>query len=107
MSEINGLHGTSGYRGRFAPSPTGDLHLGSLVAALGSWLRARAAGGAWIVRVEDIDPPREIAGAAKRILETLARFGMKSDEPVIYQSTRGAAYEAALVELRAQGDVFR
>lgn len=94
------------YRGRFAPSPTGDLHLGSLVAALGSFLRARALGGTWVVRVEDIDPPREVPGSAARILDTLARFGMVSDEPVMYQSRRSDAYEAALDRLRASGDAF-
>lgn len=105
MTEINGLRGAA-YRGRFAPSPTGDLHFGSLVAALGSWFRARAAGGTWLVRVEDIDPPREVAGSAARILETLARFGMSADEPVLYQSTRRAAYEQALDALRGRGAVF-
>ena len=76
------------YRGRFAPSPTGRLHFGSLVASVGSWLFARAVGGRWVVRVEDLDPPREIPGADIDILATLAAFGMTSDEPVIYQSRR-------------------
>ena len=95
-----------GYRGRFAPSPTGDLHFGSLVAALGSWLRARARGGTWLVRVEDIDPPREVEGAARRIVETLAAFGMTSDEPVVHQSDRGALYADAAARLLASGAAF-
>lgn len=90
---------TSPYRGRFAPSPTGALHFGSLVAALGSWLRARQCGGQWLVRIEDLDPPREVAGAADAQLRTLAAFGMESDEPVLRQSLRGAHYEAALARL--------
>ncbi|MFN7570839.1 MAG: tRNA glutamyl-Q(34) synthetase GluQRS [Betaproteobacteria bacterium] len=94
------------YRGRFAPSPTGPLHLGSLVAALASWLDARAHGGAWLVRIEDLDPPREVPGAAQDILTTLARLGMVSDEPVLFQSTRGAAYEHAFERLRAAGLVY-
>lgn len=94
------------YRGRFAPSPTGPLHLGSLVAALGSWLLARRAGGAWLVRVEDIDPPREVAGAVQRQLRTLAAFGLEPDGPVLHQSTRGEAYQSALGRLLASGDAF-
>ena len=97
---------TPPYRGRFAPSPTGPLHLGSLLAALGSWLLARQAGGRWLVRIEDLDPPREIAGAAAAQLRTLAAFGMESDEPVWWQDTRGDAYQAALVRLFASGDAF-
>jgi glutamyl-Q tRNA(Asp) synthetase len=97
---------TMRYRGRFAPSPTGPLHLGSLAAALGSWLRARHAGGDWLVRVEDLDPPREVPGAAQRQLDTLRAFGKESDEPVLWQSTRGDAYRAALEQLVAQGDAF-
>ncbi len=97
---------TSHYRGRFAPSPTGDLHFGSLVAALGSWLRARAQAGAWVVRIEDLDPPREVAGAAERILATLAAFGMRSDEPVLHQSDRASHYQAALELLIARGIAF-
>ena len=94
------------YRGRFAPSPTGDLHFGSLFAALGSWLRARSRGGAWIVRMEDLDPPREVPGAAGRILETLRAFGLESDEPVLFQSTRTQAYAAALHRLVERGVAF-
>jgi glutamyl-Q tRNA(Asp) synthetase len=97
---------TARQRGRFAPSPTGPLHLGSLTAALGSWLMARHAGGEWVVRVEDLDPPREVAGAAQRQLATLAAFGLASDVPVLWQSTRGEAYRAALDQLVAQGDAF-
>jgi glutamyl-Q tRNA(Asp) synthetase len=93
-------------RGRFAPSPTGPLHFGSLVAALGSWLCARAAGGAWLVRIEDIDPAREVAGAAESILATLAAFGLESDEPVLRQSTCLAHHAAALRALDAAGLVY-
>ena len=88
------------YRGRFAPSPTGPLHFGSLVAAVGSWLRARSQHGAWLVRMEDLDPQREVPGAAEDILATLAAFGMESDEPVVWQSRREEAYDAALARLR-------
>jgi len=98
--------GASGYRGRFAPSPTGDLHAGSLAAALASWLDARAQGGAWLLRIEDIDPPREVAGAATRIVEALARFGMTSDEPVLRQADRSAQYQAALGQLDAAGLLY-
>lgn len=94
------------YRGRFAPSPTGALHFGSLVAALGSWLRARACDGVWLIRIEDIDPPRERAGAAADIIETLRRFGMESDEPVLWQSQRHEIYRSALQQLVDQGDAF-
>ena len=94
------------YRGRFAPSPTGALHAGSLVAALASWLDARAHEGSWLVRIEDLDPPREAAGAAADIIDTLAAFGMASDEPVLFQSDRAAAYEAALQRLQQMGLVY-
>ena len=94
------------YCGRFAPSPTGPLHLGSLVAALGSWLIARQAGGRWLVRVEDIDPPREVAGAAAAQLRTLAAMGLNGDGQVLYQSTRGARYGQALDRLLAEGHAF-
>ena len=94
------------YRGRFAPSPTGPLHLGSLVAALGSWLRARKDNGTWLIRMEDLDPPREVPGAAADIVATLKNFGMESDEPIVYQSTRGDVYRIAFERLQAAGHVF-
>lgn len=94
------------YRGRFAPSPTGRLHFGSLLAALASWLCARHAGGRWLLRVEDIDPQREVAGAAAAIVEALARLGMEADEPVLLQSRRDDAYAAALDDLRRRGLAF-
>jgi len=94
------------YRGRFAPSPTGLLHFGSLVAALGSWLRAREAGGRWLLRMEDIDPPREVPGAAAAILAALPAFGFTADEPVLHQSQRQAAYDASFARLRAIDAVF-
>lgn len=95
------------YRGRFAPSPTGDLHFGSLVAAVASYLDARRHGGRWLIRVEDIDPPREVPGSAARIIDDLARFGMESDEPVLYQNSRLEAYQAAVSELLERGLAFR
>ncbi|HVI59764.1 MAG TPA: tRNA glutamyl-Q(34) synthetase GluQRS [Luteimonas sp.] len=96
----------SPYRGRFAPSPTGPLHFGSLLAAFGSWLMARHAGGEWRVRIEDVDPPREVAGAARAQLRTLERFGLVPDGPVVRQSERGAHYREALERLLASGDAF-
>jgi glutamyl-Q tRNA(Asp) synthetase len=94
------------YRGRFAPSPTGLLHFGSLVAAVGSWLCARHAGGAWLLRVEDIDPPREVPGSAQAILDALPAFGLLADAPPLFQSRRQAAYAAAFERLRAAERVF-
>ena len=87
------------HRGRFAPSPTGDLHAGSLLAAFGSWLLARAADGQWWVRVEDLDPAREVPGAAQRQLEALAAFGLHPDAAVVRQSERGVLYQRALDRL--------
>lgn len=94
------------YRGRFAPSPTGALHFGSLVAAVGSYLEARVHGGAWLVRIEDLDPPRVAPGAADDILRTLAACGMEWDGAVAHQSARSEAYHCALHELRRQGHVY-
>ncbi|MBA4260994.1 MAG: tRNA glutamyl-Q(34) synthetase GluQRS [Comamonadaceae bacterium] len=94
------------YRGRFAPSPTGPLHAGSLVAALASWLDARAHGGAWIVRIEDVDTPRCVPGADRLILDQLATCGLLSDEPVLWQSQRGALYQQALDRLIASGRAY-
>lgn len=94
------------YRGRFAPSPTGPLHLGSLLAAVVSYLEARSQGGEWLVRVEDIDPPREQPGAADAILSSLETHGLAWDGPVVYQSTRQEAYEKALDELEQAGHLF-
>jgi len=91
------------YIGRFAPSPTGPLHAGSLVAALASWLDARAQGGQWLVRMEDVDTPRCVPGADQRILQQLASCGLVSDAPVMWQSQRNEAYQAALNRLMAKG----
>lgn len=92
--------------GRFAPSPSGPLHFGSMVAALGSSLSARAAGGRWLLRIEDVDTPRIVPGAAEGILRTLEQFGFEWDGPVVWQSRRTDAYRAAFEALRAAGRVF-
>jgi len=97
----------SAYRGRFAPSPTGPLHLGSLIAALASYLDARAAGGEWIVRIEDVDESRTVPGAGDAILRQLGAFGFEWDGEVVLQSRRTPLYEAALSRLRSQGLVYR
>ena len=91
------------YTGRFAPSPTGPLHAGSLVAALASWLDARAHKGRWLVRIEDVDGPRCPPGADQLILEQLARCGLLPDAPPLWQSQRSSLYQAALERLRALG----
>lgn len=91
------------YIGRFAPTPSGYLHFGSLVAALASWLDARAAGGRWLVRMEDLDPPREVAGAQAAILQTLDSYGLHWDGEVVYQSLRHDAYQQVIDRLLAQG----
>ena len=94
------------YRGRFAPSPTGPLHFGSLIAAVGSCLEARRNGGEWRVRMEDLDLPREEPGAADAILRTLEAYGFEWDGPVLRQSARGEAYATALARLQRGGFVF-
>lgn len=93
--------GVANYRGRFAPSPTGALHAGSLVAALASWLDARAHGGQWLVRIEDVDTPRCIPGADRHILQQLAACGLHPDEPPVWQSQRTTLYQHALDQLIA------
>ena len=94
------------YRGRFAPSPSGPLHFGSLVAAVGSYLQARHHRGSWQVRIEDIDPPRVVAGAAEDQLATLARFGLRSDGPVQYQRRFTPRHARAVERLLAEGLAF-
>lgn len=94
------------YRGRFAPSPTGPLHAGSLVAALASWLDARAHGGQWLVRIEDVDRPRCVPGADAEILRQLAACGLLPDEPPQWQSRRDAMYQQALDRLVASGRAY-
>lgn len=98
--------GSTAYRGRFAPSPTGPLHAGSLVAALASWLDARAHGGQWLVRIEDVDVPRTVAGASERILQQLSDCGLTSDAAVVLQSARSALYQQALDTLVAAGQAY-
>lgn len=97
----------SGYIGRFAPSPTGPLHAGSVIAALGSHLEARRAGGRWLLRIDDIDPPREMPGAADRIMRQLEALGLEWDGPVVYQSRRTEIYETALERLWQERRVYR
>ncbi|PTR10294.1 glutamyl-Q tRNA(Asp) synthetase [Nitrosospira sp. Nsp5] len=94
------------YRGRFAPSPTGPLHFGSLVAAVGSYLEARSRHGEWLVRIENLDPSREIPGASKEILSTLEILGMEWDGEVVYQSRRNEAYQAALILLKNKNLIY-
>lgn len=95
------------YRGRFAPSPTGPLHFGSLVAALASYLDARSHGGTWLVRIEDLDPLRELPEASEQILDSLAAHGMESDEPVRFQSLRHDHYQSVVDNLLSQGKAYR
>jgi glutamyl-Q tRNA(Asp) synthetase len=100
------MSSSSKYRGRFAPSPTGPLHFGSLVAAVGSYLDAKHHHGTWLVRMEDLDTARCVLGAAENILRTLDAFGLHSDEPIIYQSQRTQAYDEALNKLQSIGAVY-
>lgn len=100
------MQAPAGYRGRFAPSPTGPLHFGSLVAAVGSYLDARHQQGEWLLRVEDVDISREVPGATDDILHTLEQLGMEWDGPVSYQSKRTRLYEEALAQLQQQGKIF-
>ena len=97
---------TSAYRGRFAPSPTGPLHLGSLCAALASFLDARAARGEWLLRIEDIDPPREQPGASERIVASLHAHALHWDGEIVFQSRRHAAYAEVVARLLAGGHAF-
>jgi glutamyl-Q tRNA(Asp) synthetase len=103
---VTGTTVTGNYRGRFAPSPTGPLHFGSLVAATASYLDARRAGGEWLLRIEDLDPPREVPGSAEQIVATLAALGFQWTGSVTKQSERHAAHQAALDELLAAGRAF-
>lgn len=96
----------SAYRGRFAPSPSGPLHFGSLVAAVGSFLEAHRHQGQWLVRMEDVDQPRTVPGAADAILRTLEAYGFAWEGPVLYQSQRLEAYAEALARLKASGDAY-
>ena len=96
----------SKYVGRFAPSPTGALHFGSLIAAVGSFLQARTRGGRWLVRIEDLDPPREVPGAADDILRTLNSLGFEWDGAVEFQSMRAEHYDAALARLAERGAIY-
>ncbi len=89
------------YKGRFAPTPSGPAHLGTMLAAIGSYLQARSQGGEWHIRIDDIDPPREVAGSADSILKSLGTYGLEWDGTVVYQSQRHAEYEAALQRLLA------
>ncbi len=95
------------YRGRFAPSPTGPLHFGSLIAALASWCDARVNHGSWLVRIEDVDTPRSREGASDAILKTLSAYGFEWDGAIVRQSERGALYQAALDDLIARDLAFR
>ncbi|MGF1680725.1 tRNA glutamyl-Q(34) synthetase GluQRS [Photobacterium minamisatsumaniensis] len=94
------------YIGRFAPSPSGPLHFGSLIAALGSYLQAKSQQGCWLVRMEDLDPPREVAGAADDILQTLDAYGLHWDGAVMYQSQRHATYQAQIEQWLAHGQAY-
>ena len=100
------MSSSTGYRGRFAPSPTGPLHFGSLIAAVGGYLDAKHHQGKWLVRIEDLDTPRTVSGAASNILGTLETYGLHWDEDVIYQSRRTAAYKEVFHRLKDAGAVY-
>jgi glutamyl-Q tRNA(Asp) synthetase len=106
MDLLNSMPTPATYGGRFAPSPTGPLHAGSLVAALASWLDARAHGGRWLVRIEDVDTPRCVQGASELILSQLAACGLLPDEPPWFQSQRASAYQQTLDQLQAVGATY-
>jgi glutamyl-Q tRNA(Asp) synthetase len=101
------LPSTGAYVGRFAPSPTGPLHFGSLIAAVASFLEARTRGGRWLLRIEDIDPPREQPGATQSILQAMESYGFEWDGSVIYQRDSRGSHDAALAKLLAAGSVYR
>ncbi|MBT7480138.1 MAG: tRNA glutamyl-Q(34) synthetase GluQRS [Gammaproteobacteria bacterium] len=94
------------YRGRFAPSPSGDLHFGSLIAAVGSYLEAKRHHGEWLLRIEDLDPPRVVTGASSAILKTLEQHHLYWDHPVLYQSKQTKQYHQALKQLATSGLLF-
>lgn len=100
------MPGLSAYIGRFAPSPSGPLHFGSLIAALGSYLQAKSQHGQWLVRMEDIDTPRMVSGADSDILRTLEKFGLHWDGEVIYQSQRLERYQQVFNQLKQQGMLY-
>ncbi|GAA5786497.1 tRNA glutamyl-Q(34) synthetase GluQRS [Chitiniphilus shinanonensis] len=106
MAASSASHPAPRYRGRFAPSPTGDLHLGSLLAAVASYLEARVRDGEWLLRIEDLDPPRVMAGAAQRIMAALEHYGFEWDGEVVWQSARLDRYEVALARLIEAGAVY-
>lgn len=94
------------YIGRFAPSPTGSLHLGSLLAAMASYCDAKKHNGQWIVRIEDLDPPREVSGSSEKIIETLNRLGFKFDYEILFQSQRYSHYQSAIESLEAKSAIY-
>ncbi len=98
--------GEDRYVGRFAPSPSGPLHFGSLIAAVASYLDAHANQGDWLIRIDDLDPPREQAGAAQNIIHTLNGWGLHSDRDIVYQSTRGDLYQQSLSQLLDQQQAY-
>ena len=103
----SGISQQTVYRGRFAPSPTGPLHFGSLVAAVASYSQAKAMKGEWLLRIEDIDPPRNVPGAADSIIRTLEKFGFEWDGEIVYQQKRLEFYQSAIEQLQAEGLLYR